>query len=1049
MSPKNVRENAIDREAPSQAGSPHATYWRHAAEFHGDVAIDPDKHQEFASSDAGALDATGRRNFMKVMGASMMLAGLTSCARQPEEKIVPYVKPPENEVAGRFNYYATAVPTAGYAMGAVAASYEGRPTKIEGLAGHPASLGSTDIYAQASILDLYCPDRLESISHAGTLGTWTQFATEIARHMEEIDGAAGAGLAILTETITSPTVGKQLAMLQAFYPELKWYQHDPLGRNNARTGAFEAFGEYVETVVDFKKAKVVVALDSNFLCEGPAAVRYARDFATTRSAAASADTPDYEPREGFAHDEMSRLYAAECTPNLTGASADHCVKLRHPHIETLARTIAREVGVPGVSANEANGRALPAEWVAAVLEDLAAHKGHAVVMAGDSQPAAVHALAHAINGALGAVESCLVTYVQSPEAQPVDQHQSLQDLVADLNAEKVSLLVILGGNPAYSAPYTFQIADAIGKAGLRVHLTSQKNETSDLCHWVVPESHFLESWGDLRAHDGTISIVQPLIRPLYNSKNATEILALLLGDDTSTDYDIVHNGWLNTYGADSERDWRKSLSTGMVAGSAFPAKPVTHQHTFAEESEAPAREGLDLLFRIDPTVADGRHANNGWLQELPKPLTNIAWDNAVHLHPNTARRLELEQEDVVQIQYQGFEGHHVRAAVTLLYGQPEDVATVHLGYGRTVAGYVGKGRGFNAYACQKADSPWFLTGVNLSKTGRTYLLARTEEHNNIEHSLVEQGETAERRHLVRVATLDEYKKQPDFAHHGVLPAPDREETLYHPEEKDYDGPYAWGMTIDLNRCTGCKVCTIACQAENNIPIVGKVELNKGREMHWIRVDRYYKGDIESAHVETVHQPVPCQQCENAPCEPVCPVGATMHSAEGLNDMVYNRCIGTRYCANNCPYKVRRFNFFHYQIREGQDAPVLKMMRNPNVTVRSRGVMEKCTYCVQRINRARIDAKVAAAQAGQPENVAIPDGAIITACQAACPSQAIDFGNIKDPESRVSIRKKNPRDYGLLADIGTRPRTTYLAQLKNPSPKLAGSGAQSEAHTAEH
>ena len=1037
MSPKHSHATLSGPEANASTTAQSApAYWRHAAEYNGEIAIDPDKHREFPAEDADTLDATGRRNFMKVMGASMMMAGLTSCARQPEEKIVPYVKPPEDAVAGRFSYYATAVPSAGYALGAVATSYEGRPTKIEGLVEHPASLGSSSIHAQASILDLYSPDRLETITHVGTLATWHQLVFEIGKAMQGVDAGQGAGLAILTETVTSPTIGKQMEKLLALYPMAQLFQHDPMGGNNARAGAFAAFGEFVAPIIDFKKAKVVVALDSNFLEEGPAHVRYSRDFSFTRAASATADAADYEAREGFAHDEMSRLYVAECTPTLTGSAADHAVRLRFPLVETLARKIAQDLGVSGVTANAENVAALPAAWLAAVMEDLAAHKGHAVVVAGDAQPPEVHALAHAINGALGAVESGLVSYIPSPEARPVDQQQSLAQLVETLNTGGVSLLVVLGGNPLYNTPGALKLAEAFGKATLRLHLSAEQNETSDLCHWVVPESHYLEAWGDIRAYDGTMSVIQPLIRPLYQSKSAPEILSLLLGEETLTDYDLVHGAWINANGVDAESAWKAALAKGLVEGSAFAPKAVTHRLTFSEEAAIPAQKGLDLVFRLDSRAGDGRHANNAWLQELPKPLTNLTWDNAVHLHPKTAAALELNQEDVVLIQYEGL-GVEVRGAVTLLYGHPENVATVHLGYGRQTVGFIGKDRGFNAYAAQKADSPWFATGATLSATGRTYLLARTEEHNNIEQSHITQAQKAEDRHLVRAATLEAFKHDPAFAKKMGHEAPGREITLYKPEEKDWDG-YSWGMTIDLNRCNGCAVCTIACQAENNIPIVGKKEVSNGREMHWIRVDRYFKGaDITGADVETVHQPVPCMQCENAPCEPVCPVGATQHSEEGLNDMVYNRCIGTRYCANNCPYKVRRFNFFHYQIREGQDAPQLKMMRNPNVTIRSRGVMEKCTFCVQRINKARIEAK--------REDRLIKDGEIKTACQTACPSQAIQFGNINDPQSKVSLAKQNPRDYGLLADIGTRPRTTYLAQLKNVHPNLA----KPEAHTAEH
>ncbi len=1045
MSPNDLDNILTDREAPaSMSEHQDVNYWRHANEFNGAVTIDDEKHREFDADDPENLDHAGRRNFMKVMGASMMLAGLTSCARQPEEKIVPYVKPPEHSVPGRFQYYASAVSLSGYAMGVVATSYEGRPTKIEGLKEHPASLGSTDATAQASILDLYSPDRQESISHAGNLATWNQLVADIARAVGEIDTVDGAGLTVLTETTTSPTVQGLMAQLQQQFPEMKWREHDPMGNNNARMGALQAFGRITATKIDFLKAKIILSLDANFLNEGPAHVRYARDFAVTRSAEANADAPDYVAREHFAHDEMSRLYVAECSPTLTGAAADHLMGLRYGHVEALARVVASRVGVANVTADPEKVAALDGAWIDALVDDLTHHKGHAVVVAGEAQPPVVHALAHAINGILGAVESGLVTYIDSPEADATDQQGSLRRLVDDLNNEQVKLLVILGGNPVYNAPGSIDMAAALNKVPLRLHLTPEYNETSELCHWVVPESHALEAWGDLRAYDGTHSIIQPLIRPLYSSRTASQILSLVLGEDaTTTDYDLVRRRFSGLYGAESEAKWKKALSQGFVEGTTFAPVSVSYRGSIPAETAAVPTEGLELIFRMDPTIGDGRHASNGWLQELPKPLTNLTWDNALHIHPTTAMKYELEQEDVVILKVGE---HEVRAPVMLMFGHPQGVATLHLGYGRQVAGYIAKDRGFNAYTLRDESSPWCINeGVTLKKTSSTYLLARTEEHNNIEKSLQTQAQKAEDRHLIRSGTLSHYKEEPDFAQRLGHHAPERENTLYNPDEKDYAG-LSWGMTIDLNRCNGCSVCTIACQAENNIPIVGKAEVAKGREMHWIRVDRYYKGDMYNDTVESAHQPVPCMQCENAPCEPVCPVGGTMHSKEGLNDMIYNRCVGTRYCANNCPYKVRRFNFFHYQIREGQDAPQLKMMRNPNVTVRSRGVMEKCTYCVQRINRARIDAKVAAAKIGS-DVTAIPDGTLVTACQAACPSQAIDFGNINDASSRVSLRKQNTRDYGLLADIGTRPRTTYLAKLSNPSPALAG--ADAEAHTAEH
>jgi molybdopterin-containing oxidoreductase family iron-sulfur binding subunit len=554
-------------------------------------------------------------------------------------------------------------------------------------------------------------------------------------------------------------------------------------------------------------------------------------------------------------------------------------------------------------------------------------------------------------------------------------------------------------------------------------------------------AHYLESWGDVRAYDGTASLVQPLIAPLYQGKTATEVLAAMLNEEKSAAHDIVQAYWKTVRGSDNFKDfWRVALGKGIVeAGTPDRVSPSV-KNEYPAQAYTAKEGGLDIVFRPDPSVLDGSFTNNGWLQELPRPLTKLTWDNAIFINPRTAEQLHLKHEDWVKL---AVNGQEVEGPVYTQVGHPRDVVTVHLGYGQERVGRVGNTRGFNAYAVQTMDHRWFTTGATLTKTNDRYSLARTEEHWNIEQSLMEQGQKAEDRHLIREAAVGYYAEHPDFAQHMGHHTPDRDFTLYNPDEKPFQTGWGnqWGMTIDLNRCTGCNVCTIACQAENNIPIVGKEEVIMGREMHWIRVDRYYKGDGDEPGV--AHQPIPCMQCENAPCEPVCPVGATMHSAEGLNDMVYNRCVGTRYCSNNCPYKVRRFNFFHYQIREGQDAQTLKMMRNPNVTVRSRGVMEKCTYCVQRINAARIEAK-------REGNRPIADGEVVVACQQACPSNAISFGSLTDESSEVAKKKASGRNYGLIADIGTRPRTSYLAKLRNPSPVLEpDAAAGGDAHGGGH
>ena len=1028
--------------SPDRASTPD--YWRtleeHDAFANGDHRIEELVHREFPNEAHALIDPVSRRNFVKLMGASMMLAGLSNCARQPAEKIIPYVKQPEEAIPGKPAYFATAMTLGGYGTGLVATSFQGRPTKIEGLNEHPSSLGATDIHAQASILDLYDPDRQDTVSHLGNVSTWATFVSGLALQMAGLGNPDGDGLRIFTETVTSPTLEWQMNRLRASLPKVQWHQHDPAGRDNTRAGARLAFGKYVDTLYDFTNANVILSLDANFLTEGPGHVRYARDFAASRDVDANGGT-------------MSRLYAAQSAPTLTGANADHTTTLRYPDIETLARVVAQKVDVQGVSADEVATRELSTAWVDALVADLIGNKGHGIVLAGEGQPPVVHALAHAINEQLGNVgQDSPVNHIESVEAEPTDQQESLAQLVTDMNDGKVAILLILGGNPVYNTPGDIDFAAAMDNVPYRVHLSIASNETSHLCHWLIPEAHYLEAWSDVRGHDGTASIVQPLIQPLYSGKSSHELIAALMGEQFNGSLPIVKEAWRNKHGSEAfDPFWYNAVGAGIVPESASNTATTRHQNSFPNHEFTPSGTGLDILFRLDPNIYDGRFANNAWLQEIPKPLTKLTWENAFHIHPQTAREFELRHEDFIEIE---LNGNTVQGPVLYQMGHAKGAITVHLGYGRAMAGKIGTGLGFDAYGLRTANAPWFGSNAAVRQTGRQHLLAKTEEHNHIEQSLVEQGQKAQDRHLIREATFEHYNTQNEFAQHMGHPAPDENNTLYKPDEKKYDGP-GWGMTIDLNRCTGCNVCIAACQSENNIPVVGKDQIAKGREMQWIRLDRYYSGEIDGGHnaygddnLGVAHQPIPCMHCENAPCEPVCPVGATSHSREGLNDMIYNRCIGTRYCANNCPYKVRRFNFFKFS---DVTTPQLKMMRNPNVTVRTRGVMEKCTYCVQRINIARIDNKrsnIERVEAGLPSQP-IADGQIVTACQAACPSQAITFGNIQDPASKVAQAKANPRNYALIGDVGTRPRTTYLAKLTNPSPALSSNGSATSQETSEH
>ena len=1006
---------ALVRRRLDAASGPE--YWRSLEELAATQEFQELLHREFPQSASDWMDPVSRRGFLKFMGASLALAGLGGCVSPPEETIVPYVRPPEEIVPGKPLFFATAMTLGGFARGLLAESHMGRPTKVEGNPKHPASLGATDVFAQASILSLYDPDRSHTITVGGKITTWEAFAAAVGSELEKQRPGTGAGLRLLTETVTSPTLASQLRSLLAAFPAAKWHQYEPAGRDAVRAGARLAFDEAVETHYQLDKAEVVLALDADFLCTGPGCVRYARDFADRRKA--------------WGRDvRMNRLYVVESCPTSTGTMADHRLAMRAGEVEAFARAVAQGVGILQ-GASEATAPAAYAKWIAALVKDLRAHRGSSLVIAGERQPPAVHALVHAMNHALGNVGSTVI-HTDPVEANPVDQADSLRSLVEDMDAGKVELLVILGGNPAFAAPADLRFAERLARVKHSIHLSPYDDETSRLCQWHIPETHSLEAWGDARAFDGTATIIQPLIAPLYGGKSAHDVLAVLQGQPNRSGYEIVRDHWKSRYrGADFESFWRTALQEGTVAGTAMRPKtvslrkgiggpttgdggpglpalsavPGTAQAGATAAAQAGTGDGgLELVFRPDPTIWDGRFANNGWLQELPKPLTKLTWDNAALMSPATAKRLHLSTGDVVELRHGG---RTVRAPVWITPGHAVDTVTVHLGYGRTRAGRLGTGVGFNAYAIRTAAAPWFASGLTIRKTGERYPLATTQEHHSMEG-----------RHLVRAGTLAQYQTHPAFAREmGEEPTP--EDSLY--PRIAYEG-YAWGMAIDLSACTGCNACVVACQAENNSPIVGKDQVARGREMQWIRIDRYYQGGPDNPKM--YHQPVMCQQCENAPCEPVCPVGATVHSSEGLNDMVYNRCVGTRYCSNNCPYKVRRFNFLRFQDFE---TPSLKLMRNPNVTVRSRGVMEKCTYCVQRINAARIEA--------EKENRSIRDGEIQTACQQACPAQAIVFGNINDASSRVAKLKAERLSYGLLAGLNTHPRTSYLAKLTNPNPEI--------------
>jgi|KBSMisStandDraft_5_1062788.scaffolds.fasta_scaffold00150_38 molybdopterin-containing oxidoreductase family iron-sulfur binding subunit len=973
--------------------------WRSLEELAGNPEVREMMHREFPKGASEWIDAVSRRGFLKLMGSSLALAGMTACTRQPLEPIVPYVRQPEGLIPGKAMSYATAFTLGGYAAPLLVTSREFRPIKIEGNPEHQASLGGTDIFAQASILDLYDPDRSQNVLYKGEIATWGSFADQLRGPLNSQKTLQGAGIRILSRAFSSPTLLDQKQQFEKNFPLAKWHVYEPVNRDNVYAGAQIAFGQPVETVYKLDAADVIVSLDADFLYGGfPGMTRYARDFAKRRD-------PESE--------KMSRFYAIESAPTSTGAKADHRLPVRASEVEGIARALQGGAGLSGEAA----------KFVQALLGELQAAHGSSVVIPGEHQPPVVHALAHALNQQLGNVGKT-VFYTDPVLATTESQIDSIRDLVADMRGGKVDLLVILGGNPAFDAPADLAFADALenSKIPVRVHLGLRNNETAELCHWHISEAHYLEQWGDTRAYDGTISIVQPLIAPLYTSHSASELVSLVNGQADTPGFELVQNYWKSKHsGADFDTFWRRSVHDGFVAGTTYQSKQVSLK---AQENQASAQAGssqdggIEINFRRDPSIYDGRFANNAWLQELPKPLTKMTWDNPLLMGPRMADRLQVKSMDMVKVE---LNGKSLDLPVWIQAGHPDHSVTVYFGYGRRRSGRAGNAAGFDVYQLRYSATPDLASG-KVTKTSGHYLLSTTQGYQTMD---VGTAVGEDHREIVRAATLKDFKDK-NFSPE----APEPEETMFNNPPYDYAAqPYVWGMTIDHNACVGCNNCIVACQSENNIAVVGKEQVNRGRHMHWLRVDVYYQGDRDNPRA--YFQPVPCMQCENAPCEVVCPVGATTHSTEGLNDMIYNRCVGTRYCSNNCPYKVRRFNFLLFQDWE---TPQLKMMRNPDVTVRSRGVMEKCTYCVQRITHARIAAEEATTEQAKIDSIAN----LQTACQQSCPANAIVFGNINDPNSAVSKLKAKSRNYAVLDDLNTRPRTTYLGAVRNPNPELEGS-----------
>jgi MoCo/4Fe-4S cofactor protein with predicted Tat translocation signal len=1021
---------AIREKLAAESGQ---RYWRCLEELADDPEFEALLRQQFPSQATSWADVLDRRKFLTLMGASLALAGLTGCGVQPPaETIMPYVRSPVRLTPGVPLFFATAASLGESVVGLLVESHEGRPTKIEGNPDHPASRGATDIFAQAEILNLYDPDRSQAIHSSGEISTWGEAVTAIRAAINKQHELQGAGVRFVAPKVTSPTLARQFdAVLKAF-PSAQLHQYEQAASDARQRGAELAFGRHVNTVYHFDRADVVLSLGADFLAP-PGNLTEVRGFCERRRVAVG--------ERDAKRATMNRLYVAECTPSITGAKADHRWGMPAGQIESFARSVAAELDSKLAPLAEGVTQPVLTASIAALVRDLQKHGSRSVVVPGDHQPSIVHALAHAMNAALGAVGTT-VTYIDPIEVPPTNSTSSLADLVRDMADRKVELLVILGVNAAYEAPVDLEFARHVANVPLSVHLGLYRDETAALCKWHISQTHFLESWSDVRASDGTATIVQPLIAPLYGGRTPHELLRLFTDPAEATNYEIVRETWRRQWSDARPTDgfetfWETAIHDGVVSGTASAMRQISLQSDWTQkltptDSAQPIATGdagqdeYEIVFATDPSIYDGRYANNGWLQELPKPLTKLTWGNAALVSPATAERLGLQARatghggdhgevtvDVIELRY---DGRSLHVPAWIMPGQPDRSVTLHLGHGRTAAGRVGNGIGVNANLLRTSAAPWFAEGLGIRKTGEQAILACTQYHHRMEG-----------RHLARTATLDYFRENPKFAKEIETSGepskhPDHAlPTLYSPQDHPYNG-YKWGMAIDLTACIGCNACVVACQAENNIPVVGKEQVNRGREMHWIRIDRYYRGSLDDP--DYYFQPVPCMQCENAPCELVCPVEATVHSDEGLNDMVYNRCVGTRYCSNNCPYKVRRFNFLQYA---DFTTPSLKLLHNPEVTVRSRGVMEKCTYCVQRITQGRIVA--------EKEDRGVRDGEVLTACQAVCPARAISFGDLNDPASEVRQWKSRPTEYSLLEELNTLPRTTYLAELRNPNPEI--------------
>jgi len=979
-------------------------YWSSLGQLHNSPEYRKQLLRDYKTEKPDDPNQFSRRSFLTIMGASMALAGLAGC-RRPVEKIVPYVKQPEEVIPGVPQFYATTMPMGNSSYGVIVESHEGRPTKIEGNPAHPSSLGASNLFMQAAILGLYDPDRSSKVIHKGKEKSFDDFTKFYKELFDNHIKNKGEKLAILSESFSSPTLSRLKREFEKNFPKATWVAYEPISDENSLNALRRLTGKNIRPVYHYDKADIIVSFDADILNSESESLKAANGFGKGRKMA----SPD---------DKMNRLYVIESGYSITGSAADHRLKMKSIDIGHFVLALAKELHKRNNNLLVLDGSVIGREfdyiWLEAIANDLQKNSGHSILIAGSDQPQWLHEAVYFINEALGNFGKTITFADSSNSCYPNVRH--FNGLRHNIKDNEIETLIVLGGNPVYNAPADFNFGN-IKNTKTTIHLSEFYDETSSLCTWHIPRAHFLESWGDAQAVDGTLSIVQPLIAPLFNGVSDVEFYSLISKGEITTEYKAVQTTWGKIIKGDFEKGWRKVLHDGLLTSeSPIIKKPKLNKtNLYMPGPSTTSPDDLEIVFR-QSNLYDGRFANNGWLQELPDPITKLVWDNAALISTKTAQNYNLQNGDLVELSVTGktqSKSATQTMPVWIVPGYADNSIGLSLGYGRKSVGRIADDIGFNTYRLRMLDGVYNIfkrnidDDIKITKTGQNYKMSNTQDHNRMEG-----------RPIYREASLDEYKSNPEFAR----------EMVEHPPLKsifpdyDYSKGYQWGMVIDLNACIGCGICTLSCQSENNIPIVGKEQVGNGREMHWMRNDRYFEGDEDNPNL--VIMPVTCQHCENAPCEQVCPVAATIHDEEGINTMTYNRCIGTRYCSNNCPYKVRKFNFFNYT----KDLPeVMKMAQNPDVTVRSRGVMEKCSFCLQRIKKAK--------QTAKKENRTVNDGDFQTACQQACPTGAIIFGNINDPKSVVTQAKKIDRNYALLAELNVRPRNTYLAKIRNYNVKL--------------